>query len=72
MATYELTDSQAGWIAELLRMASDPDTGILDTTSGGGYRDPEQAARVYRLLGDTARSLDQQKDGGPAVLRELP
>jgi hypothetical protein len=65
--TYELTDSQADWIADLLNMASDRATGIVGTTSGGGYRGGA-AQGVFAFLAATVKSVEQQKIGGAAVL----
>jgi hypothetical protein len=67
---YMLTDSQAEWVRDLLSTASDPRTGVMDTTSGGGYKGPKATA-LFTFLACTAESIAQQQAGKPAILREF-
>lgn len=60
--SYLLTDEQAEWIRDLLALASDPATGILDTTSSGGYRNQEDAAERFAFLSATMTSADDQME----------
>jgi hypothetical protein len=63
---YVLTDDQAEWIEHLLLMASDPATGIIDTTSSGGYKG-DTAVAVFAFLHDTAFSIGNQHSSGPGA-----
>lgn len=54
-----LNAAQASWIVDLLHTASDGASGLIETTSGGGFHEGDRA-QALAFLAATARSVTLQ------------
>lgn len=59
LVTVTMTAGEAVMIAELLELASDPESGILDTTSSGGMA-PDDAAEYLAACAVLAARIARQ------------